>query len=239
MTVLPITREGALLAKLRNMFGNEAQIQEGTVRVEKVLTSSDVSERFNLNGENGNKRPLELFIGLNDLVIPYKLKVCVNKVADVAVGNNGNSDDLTYPDLSVFTGASGVGFVSEADALKAIWSGSISMKANTIEVLNVMQLRRFYIVNQTQGTATTQPQLSEDGYVEITQPAIFSGRDTNVMEFQPAPGADLTSIGGTAPEQNVLAFAFKVLVVRNGAQPATWTQVQEVLDQYTTNRVIL
>jgi hypothetical protein len=239
MNVLPITREGALLAKLRHMFGNEAQIQEGTVRVEKVLTAADVSERFNLNGENGNKRPLENFIGLNDLVIPYKMKVCVNKVIDSAVGNNGNSDDLTYPDKAIFPGAAGVGFVSEADALKAIWAGEISMKANTIEVLNTLQLRRFYVSQQTQDSATTQPQLSEENYTELTQPAIFSGRDTNIMEFQPATGASVTAIGGTAPEQNILVFAMKVLVVRNGAQPATWTQVSEVLDKYTTNRVIL
>jgi hypothetical protein len=239
MEVLPITREGGLLAKLRSMFGADAQIQEGDIRVEKVLTPSDVAQRFNLNGEGVSKRPLEVFIGLNDLVIPYALKVALNKVADTGVGNNGNADDLTYPDLSVFATAATPTAVSEADALKAIYSGAISMKANTIEVLNAMQLRRFYNVNQTQGSATTQPQLMENGFKDIIQPAIFSGRDTNIMEFQPAPGADVQQIGGTAPSQNILVFHFKCLVVRNGAQPATWTQVSEVLDKYTSNRVIL
>ena len=104
--VLPITREGGLLAKLRYMFGNDAQIQEGDVRVEKVLAANSVSQRFNLNGEGSSKRDLEVFIGLNDLVIPYQLKVFVNKVLDTTKpGNNGNTDDLTYPDLSVFTDA--------------------------------------------------------------------------------------------------------------------------------------
>lgn len=238
--VLPITREGGLLAKLRYMFGNDAQIQEGDVRVEKVLAANSVSQRFNLNGEGSSKRDLEVFIGLNDLVIPYQLKVFVNKVLDTTKpGNNGNTDDLTYPDLSVFTDAATATAVSEADALKAIWAGAISMKANTIEVLNTLQLRRYYIVNQTQGTATTQPQLMENGFQTITQPAIFSGRDTNIMEFNPAAGADLQLIGGAAGTRNILGFHFKVLVVRNGAQPATWTQVEEVLQKFTTNRVIL
>ena len=80
----------------------------------------------------------------------------------------------------------------------------------------------------------------EESFVPIIQPAIFSGRDTNVLEFSPAAGADLQAIAGDAEKGlNILVFHYKVLVVRNGAQPATWTQVSEILEKYTQNRVIL
>lgn len=239
MNVLPITREGGLLAKLRGMFGAEAQIQEGDVRVEKILLANDVAERFNLNGDGQARRPLEVFIGLNDLVIPYALKIAVNKVDTTLPGNNGNSQDITYPDLFVFDQAATATALSESDCLNAIWSGSMSIKANTIEILNTEQLRRFKIVPFTQGTATTLPQSSEKMFVPIIQPAIFSGRDTNILEFTPAPGSDLQQIGGAAGTQNILVFHYKVLVVRNGAQPATWNEVSEIIEQYTQNRVIL
>ena len=129
MTVLPITREGGLLAKLRGMFGPEAQIQEGDIRLEKQLAANDVAERFNMNGDGAARRPLEVFIGLNDLVIPYALKVAINKQTLVA-GNNGNCEDITYPDLFTFNLAATAVAVSESDALNAIWSGNISINNN-------------------------------------------------------------------------------------------------------------
>jgi len=240
MNVLPITREGALLSKLRAMFGADAQIQEGDVRLEKVLASNNVSQRFNLNGEGTGRRPLEVFIGLNDLVIPYALKVALNKVDTTLPGNNGNVQDLTFPDAQIFNDPATATAVSEADALNSIYSGTMSLKANTIEILNTMQLRRFKVIPQTQGSATTVTQNTPDGgWVDILQPAIFSGRDTNILEFQPSSGSDLQLIGGATGTQNVLVFHFKVMVVRNGAQPTTWTEVSDILEKYTQDRVIL
>lgn len=239
MNVLPITREGGLLAKLRSMFGGDAQIQEGDVRVEKVLLSNDVAQRFNLNGDGQTRRPLEVFIGLNDLVIPYALKVALNKVDTTLPGNNGNSQDVTYPDPFIFSDPATATAVSESDCLNAVYSGTMSLKANTIEILNTEQLRRFKIIPQTQASATTLPQTEENMFVPILQPAIFSGRDTNIMEFQPSSGSDLQLIGGAVGTRNVLVFHYKVLVVRNGAQPTTWTEVSKILEKYTQNRVIL
>lgn len=239
MNVLPITREGGLLAKLRSMFGGDAQIQEGDVRVEKALASNDVAQRFNLNGDGQTRRPLEVFIGLNDLVIPYALKVALNKVDTTLPGNNGNAQDITYPDPFVFNDPATATAVSEANSLNAIYSGTMSLKANTIEILNTEQLRRFKIIPQTQASATTLPQTEENMFVPILQPAIFSGRDTNIMEFQPASGSDLQLIGGATGTANILVFHYKVLVVRNGAQPTTWSEVSQILEKYTQNRVIL
>jgi hypothetical protein len=193
--VLPVTREEGILAKLQGIFGTEAQIQEGDIRVEHVLETNDVSHRFNLNGDGVNKRPSEVFIGRNDLVVMYKMKVAVNKVNKTGTGGSekatsGNSPDYTYPDKTVFSVVATATNVSESQALNSVWAGKMNMKANTVEVLNQMQLRRFYIVPETQESANTMSQLNEDGYVDFVQPYILSGNDTNLLEFEPAAGAD-------------------------------------------------
>lgn len=232
--VLPVTREEGILAKLQGIFGKEAQIQEGDIRVEHVLATNDVQHRFNLNGDGVNKRPLEVFIGRNDLVVMYKMKVALNKVNNTGVGGStaatsGNSPDYTYSDKNVFNVAATATNVSEAQALNAIYAGNITMKSNTVEVLNQMQLRRFYIVPETQFSATTSAQLNEDGYVDFVQPYILSGRDTNIMEFEPAAGADTEQIGGEDGTSNILVFAYKVFVIRNGAQALTTTEAAELV----------
>ena len=240
--IIPTTRESAIMSILRDIYGPLAQIQEGQVRLEKVLKANDVAQRFNLNGDGSTKRPLESFIGLNDLVIPYAMKIAVNKVKDVAVGNNGNSDDLTYTDITVFPTAATGTAVSEADALKAIWAGNFSIKANTVEIQNTYQNRRFYISPQTQASATTTQELNSEGFQPLWQTSIFSGQDTNILDFSPAPGADLQQIGGTAPSQNILVIHFLTFTARNGAQAATWTQLGEVskkIEKYTKGGQLL
>lgn len=232
--ILPVTREEGILQKLRSIFGEEAQIQEGDIRVEHVLKTNDVSHRFNLNGDGVTKRPLEVFIGRNDLVVISQLKVCLNKVNKTGTdgstaATSGNSPDYTYPDKGVFSQPFTAANVSESQALMAFYAGNITMKANTVEVLNQMQLRRFYVVPETQFSAETMSQLNQDGYVDFVQPYILSGNDTNIMEFEPAAGADTEQIGGEDGTENVGVFAFKVFVVRNGAQSLTNTQAAEVL----------
>lgn len=243
-TVLPITVEGSVLAKARRIYGQSAQIQETDIVVEHVLTASNVSHTFNLNGDGINQRPNELFIGRNDLQIIYALMVGVKKINTALDGNSGNYPVYTYPDLTVFNDAAAGTSVSEAAALMAIWNGTIGMKANTYELLNKERLNRFYNAPETQVSATTQAQLQPSRFVHISQPAILSGRDTNTLEFVAAQGADTAKIGGAAGTQNVLVFHFKSLVIRNGAQPASWTELEAArmkdnLKAYTIDGKIL
>lgn len=239
-TILPITVEGSVYQKVRRIYGDDAQIQPTDIRVEHVLTSSNVSHTFNLNGDGINQRPTEQFIGRNDLVVLYSMMVGVQKIDTAFNGNSGNKPTFTYPDLAVFNNPAAAPAVSEADALQAIWNGTIGMKANTYELINKLRLNRFYIVPETQQSATTQAQLNSDCYVDIAQPSILSGRDTNTLEFVQAAGADTTLIGGAGTTQNILVIAFKALVIRNGAQPASWTELQaEMQKKYTIDGKIL
>lgn len=242
VNVLPVTVEGEILAKLRHRFGHKAQIQEGDIRLETVLNSASVKKRFNMNGDGQSTRPLESFIGRNDLVVTYALKVAINKVDTTGNATNGNSIDYTYPDLGVFTDPAVAPNVSEASALESVFGGNMTIKANTTEILNQMQLRRFRIAPETQLSATTQASLMEDGFVPFVQPYIFSGRDTNILEFEPAVGADTALIGGATGTQNVLVFHFKSFVVRNGAQPLTVEEadrVAQVMKNYTSSGALL
>ncbi len=249
-TVLPITVEQSVFAKARAIYGPKAQIQETDIRVESVLGASKVSTTFNLNGDGINQRPTEQFIGRNDLVILYALMVGIQKVetaGGLALGNGGNYQTYTYPDLSVFNTAAVAPAVSEAAALMAIYNGAISMRANTYELLNKERLNRFYRAPETQFNLanSTQAQMSDNRFVHIAQPAILSGRDTNVLEFEQAQGADTTLIGGdTTKAENVLVFHFKAVTIRNGAQPTTWSEVEALqlkkrLDAQTVNGRIL
>jgi hypothetical protein len=111
-TILPIDVESSTIAKLRAIYGKSANIQQGYIRLEKVLSQSSTSETFTL-GEgrsNGTKRPLENFLSQSDNFVPVYFRCGIQKqwvstgevAPDVKLGNNGNQPVYTYPDLSVF-----------------------------------------------------------------------------------------------------------------------------------------
>jgi len=216
------------MAKARALYG-DAQIQPSDVRVESVLTASKVSHTFNLNGNGSTKRPLEQYISNNDLFIMYALKVGVQKVSTLptlAAISGGNYPVYTYPDKYVFDDAGTVNNVSEANALEAVFNGSMGMKANTYELINQVKLNRFRNVPETQASLTTQAETHIENFVIFEQPAILSGRDTNLLDFIAAQGADTALIGGKADTENVLVFQALGLTVRDGALAATFVELE-------------
>jgi len=239
--VLPIDAESAVLAKLRKIYGPAANIQQGYIRLEKVLTQSSTSENFTL-GEgrsNGNKRPLENFLSQSDNFVPVYMRIGVQKENYVDLGNNGNVPLYTYPDLSVFTNAGIAPALSEAEALEGIWSGNLSIKSNTYEVVNKMSLERFRRVPQTQvGTVANKTQASSgeifEGFVKLPIVPIFEGKKRNEFNFSYAQGADATNIGYTDSEEdrNILVFTLWGFLVRNASEPAS-------VSELTRNGVIL
>lgn len=236
-TIIPITTEGALLAELRSTFGPDAQIQESYIRVEKVLTAQDVAETFILTGGSSPKRPLENYIGKNDLEVIYAMKVGFNKVIDATDGNNGNSIDYSYPDLETFAGAAVGTSQTEAACLEAVYGGEISLKSNTFEALDKQSLKKFRVVPRTQlEAAATQASFGgqDSGFVKLLEPNIFSGQSTIKLDFKEAPGADVSQIGGPAGETNVLFFHFLTLVIRNGAQSVTMNNLSDAARQLIT-----
>jgi hypothetical protein len=241
---LGLTRAGVITAKCRKIFGASAQIQEGDLYFRKKFKANDVGERWHLNGSAGGAHtpePGEIYIAQNDLVVPYAMRVSVSKVLDATKpGNVMNADDLSYADINLFSDPATAGAVSEADCIKGFFHSTITMKANSYELLNQMSLIRFYHSPQTQGSATTQPQIDDRSFIPIMQPAIISGQDDTLLELIPAAGGDFQLAKGAGNSQNYGNVHFKVIVIRNGAQPATWDQLEKAMAKFTgAGRVIL
>lgn len=256
-TILPIDVESSTIAKLRAIYGKGANIQQGYIRLEKVLSQSSTSETFTL-GEgrsNGVRRPLENFLSQSDNFVPVYFRLGVQKqfvVNDTVVppstllGNNGNQPVYTYPDLNVFNRQGTAPALSEASALEGLWSGNISMKSNTYEVVNKMSLTRNRRAPQTQvlstgnpATANTQASSGDifEGYVKLPIVPIFEGKKRNEIIFTYAQGADATEIGaGTNTyllnevetdftTENILVLDFWGFLVRNASEPASYSEL--------------
>lgn len=243
--ILPIDAESSVLAKLRKIYGPAANIQQGYIRLEKVLTQSSTSENFTL-GEgrsNGNKRPLENFLSQSDNFVPVYMRVGIQKELYTNYGNNGNEPLYTYPDLQAFSGAGVAPALSEAEALEGIWSGNLSLKSNTYEVVNKMSLERFRRVPITQtnsqdnGAVKALQASSGDifeGFVKLPIVPIFEGKKRNEFNFSYGQGCDATNIGFTDVEadRNILVFTLWGFLVRNASEPAS-------VSELTRNGVIL
>jgi hypothetical protein len=251
-TILPIDVESSTIAKLRAIYGKSANIQQGYIRLEKVLTQSSTSETFTL-GEgrsNGTKRPLENFLSQSDNFVPVYFRCGIQKQWNIDTagpspvglnGNNGNQPVYTYPDLNVFNRAGVAPSLSEAQALEGVWSGNISMKSNTYEVVNKMSLTRNRRAPQTQfaldnvNFPTTQASSGDifEGYVKLPIVPIFEGKKRNEIIFSFAQGADATEIGVGAnvygetevTTENILVLDFWGFLVRNASEPASYSEL--------------
>jgi hypothetical protein len=221
--VLPIDKASATIVKLRQIFGEKANIQMSYIRLEKPLTATSTSETFTL-GEgrsNGTKRPLENFLSQNDCFVPIAMKVAVSK-GDLATGNVGNKAMYTYPDKAEFA------FAGEVSALEGIWNGAMGFKADTYEVVNKMELTRYRRAPQTQNAATTQASTGEiaEGFQALDIVPVFEGQKRNEVIFTYAQGAVATAIqGDPTADQNILVVEFYGFLVRNAAQAATLSEL--------------
>jgi len=225
---IPTNRDEAIIKKLRMYFGDSANIQPSYIRLEKVLTATNVAETFTLgNGaSSGNKRPLEQYLSQNDIFVCSKMGVFVQKVVTNLDGNNGNSVNYPYPDKSVFNDPTVGTSQAEIDALEAVYNGIISMKSDTYEVIDNLSLQEFRTPPQTQNAATTQASLGlvNEGFVPLHLVPVFEGKKRNELRFQPAQGADVALIGGKINTQNVLVFQMMGYVVRTASEPITYAE---------------
>jgi len=249
-TILPIDVESSTIAKLRQIYGKGANIQQGYIRLEKELTQSSTSETFTL-GEgrsNGVRRPLENFLSQSDNFVPVYFRLGIQKqIVDIdgtlVNGNNGNEPVYTYPDLNVFNNPAVAPALSEAEALEGVYSGNISMKSNTYEVVNKMSLVRQRRVPQTQFNqfaSTSTPNLNQassgeifEGFVKLPIVPIFEGKKRNEIIFTYAQGSDATAIGGGTNvynevdylTKNILVLDFWGFLVRNASEPASFNEL--------------
>lgn len=222
---IAVNREAAVKSKLKKIYGPAANIQMGYVRLEKVLSSSNTSELFTLGDgrQNGQKRALENYLSQNDNFVPLELKVGLQKV-DTTSDNNGNQPIYSYPDLTTFSG------VGEADSLEGVYNGTLSIKSDTYEVINKMNLDPFRRVPRTQlapaivgVSAATQASSGEieEGYGELDIIPIFEGKKRNEIQFTYAQGANAGGIDSVAPNETVLVLLFKGFIIRNASEPVS------------------
>jgi hypothetical protein len=218
----PVSREAAVKMKLRAIYGPNANIQMGYIRLEKVLTPTSTSDTFTFKEgrQNGQKRALENYLSTNDNFVPLYMKVGLQKV-DTTTLNNGNEPVYTYPDKTVFAG------VGETNALEGVYNGTFSLKSDTYEVINKMNLDKFRKVPRTQDAATTQASSGEinEGYGELDIIPIIEGKKRNEFEFQYASGANAGAIVSEANIETVMVLIFKGFVVRNASEPVTDTEL--------------
>jgi hypothetical protein len=229
-TILPTTRKGGILKKLRRAYGTSANIQPSFIRLEKVLTANSVAETFTLKrgakNQNG-QRPLENFLSESDVFVATNLGVFIQAVpvdgSGNPLGNNGNQANYPYPDVTAFPAAATATAVAQADCLEAIFNGTLGIKANSYEVVDNMSLLNFRVPPETQKSATTQASLGTligAGMPELFVVPVFEGQKKNEIRFEPAGGADFTQIGEGFFEV-VMALHFDGFVVRNAAEAAT------------------
>ena len=132
----------------------------------------------------------------------------------------------------------------------SFWSGNISMKSNTYEVVNKMSLTRNRRSPQTQAIVNYDdvPCKSNaqhassgeifEGYVKLPIVPIFEGKKRNEIIFSFAQGADATEIGSGANEyctnseealvvnsENILVLDFWGFLVRNASEPASYSEL--------------
>ena len=230
----PTDRDVAVIKKLRMYFGQNANIQQGFIRLEKPLTSTSVDETFTFGAgqQSGVKRPLERFLSTNDIFVALHLGVFVQKEIDGLDGNNGNAVNYPYPDLETFNTAVAGTSQSEANCLESIYNGTISLKSNTYEVVDRLSLQQYRATPETQyyaGSTTAgdvipaqQASLGQvgAGFCPLHTVPVFEGKKRNELIFQHAPGSDVAQIEGTS-SKNVLVFQMLGYLVRNASEAAT------------------
>jgi hypothetical protein len=231
-----VSHDSAVFAKLRQRFGTKANIQPTQLRLEKVVASGDVNETFTLSAESAmTRRPTERFLSTNDVFVCTHMSVGLYKELTLTgtAQRAGNAAILYYPDKTVFNTAATAANVSEADALEAIYNGTISLKSNSYEVIDSQDVLRYRSAPITQVAAATQASSGSfhgEQRVPFHAPILFGGNKRNEITLKQAQGADTVQIGGAADVgKNVYVLLMYGYVVRNAAESLTLAEASEAL----------
>lgn len=219
-TYISTDKQSTLISKLRQKFGDKANIQPSNIRLEKVLANSDVSTVFEL-GKRANMRPLETQLQDNDIFICTHMAIGLYKEDNALTGNfqrGGNASIYYYPDTIVFNTAATAVNVSEAAALEAIYNGNFGIKADTYEVVYACDTQRFRKVPRTQPATGGQASYTGEQYEAFALPVMFEGKKMNSIDFKCAKSADTVQAGGAANTTNVLVFILQGFLVRNASE---------------------
>lgn len=231
-----VSHDSAVFAKLRQRFGKHANIQPSQIRLEKVVAAGDVNKTFTLSAESAmTRRTTERYLSTNDVFVCTHMSVAIYKELTLTgtAQRAGNAPLYYYPDKTVFSTDATLVNVSEADALEAIYNGTISLKSNSYEVIDSQDVLRYRSAPITQVTATTQASSGSfhgEQRVPFHAPILFGGNKRNEITLKQAEGADTVQIGGDADAgKNVYVILMYGFVVRNAAESLTLAEASEAL----------
>jgi len=233
-----LDREAAMLARLRQLLiskGIYANIQPFEIRVEKAISSGDVSFTYEL-ARRANMTPRENYLVDNDAFVMLSMAIGIFKEDNSQTGNfsrGGNTFPLYYPDVNFFnTAGTGVN-VSEAAALESIYNGFVTAKSDVTEVLFRLNTERFRKAPRTQytvgaaGFPATLPNYEGEQYQDVPMPALFEGKNDNQFSLKIAQKSDTVLINGDDQSefQNYIVIQHRGLVIRQYSEPTT---IQEI-----------
>lgn len=213
--VITTSKKAQIARKLRELYGNEALIQEGALRVEQPLNGNKNAYTFELERGTGQAET-EIKLTTQDVFAPVCWGLKLAKVPDGA--ERGTAYLYDYVDLATFAGA------GEAAALQAIYNGVISAKSNSNEVFEFLSSLQFQKVPQTQSAAgLTQAETpnGESAPTTLYTNPIFQGSARCKVTLD-IPGA--TPAINPAGSQNYVILFLEGFYVRGADQAVTQAQ---------------
>lgn len=228
---------------LREIYGKDANIQEGYLRLQQDLTSGQPS--FDLSVVADSRVPssrISEYLTTNDNFYVCGMSIAVFKKQTLlgTFDRSGNAPLFYYPDKTAFpydpTPATNV---AEYEALEAIWNGKYKIMSDTSELIYEAPLSRFRAAPVIQDTAATQPssgQFHQDFIQQVYNPFIFEGKKQTNITVTFAPNADLTYIAGdpTVGTNHFVLFAYGWRI-RNMSEALTIKEAQAIAQGRISN----
>lgn len=210
-------------------------ITQKSLRVEQVLSANANTYRFDIYENKGADRPAEVKLNRNDLFLATHMGLFVTKHDETTSPKKyANFDLYGFSDANFFVGNNG-----EAEALRTIWNGLITINTKPVDRLQDFHTSMLRHVPSRTTTKVASPQLGDQppmwgyddpwysrGFFPLVPGLIFDGKADNTVQLNLGPGSysgiegTVDSAGSAVNTRNVLVLMFHGYIVANGAEAA-------------------
>lgn len=193
--------------KLRELYGPNANIQEGYLRLQNDLTPGQPS--FQLSVVADSRVPssrISEYLTTNDNFFVTGMSVAIFKNRSAlpsTFDKEGNAQLWQYPDMNFFNyNPTPLVNVSEWESLEAVYNGKYGIKSDTSELIYEAPLQAFRAAPVTQYQSLLFPnqpshgQFHQDFIQNVYNPFVFEGKKQTDITVTFAPNADLTYVAG-------------------------------------------
>lgn len=215
-------------------------IQEKTLRVEALLSTTKDTYEFNLYETPNAGREQEIKLNRNDLFFVSHIGLYVYKQdASLTPAQYGNSPLFTYPDPNYFPGRIGGTGTAEWQCLYLLWRGKFGLLTDPVQRIRDMSTVNFLYVPEKQYleaafvgiTNANFPEfgqtLEKRGLFELSYMPGLNGGQNNRITLQLGSGnktvidGAVDAAGNAVTTRNVLQIVLHGYNVENGAEPAS------------------